>query len=278
MKIVSINALPPQLAYVEAGLAPVLFAQPTYLWGEIGVDAIVDKLTAQTGAGAHQRRAGARLAGQPPRLGAPAAGVGLRRRARRAAAPRRVGPRHENAAVDNGAPAHGSCAPASARALVFRDTPSLATKGWRACRGFFVRASRRRVSRSSSRATRAAAAVKRTRKPGRPEAAAADRRAVSTRRSSKRAVPARPRPTARADSASTAFAVDRTARARVSRVPSKAASARAPTFRSAPIHATTVATKARAAAGGMARVTAPAHARCTAPARFAARNRAPVRR
>jgi ribose transport system substrate-binding protein len=45
VKIVSINALPPQLAYVEAGMAPVLLAQPTYLWGEIGVDAIVDKLT-----------------------------------------------------------------------------------------------------------------------------------------------------------------------------------------------------------------------------------------
>jgi len=45
VKIVSINALPPQLAYVEAGLAPVLLAQPTYLWGELGVDAIVDKLT-----------------------------------------------------------------------------------------------------------------------------------------------------------------------------------------------------------------------------------------
>ena len=47
VKIVSINALPPQLAYVEAGLAPVLLAQPAYLWGEIGVDAIVDKLTGQ---------------------------------------------------------------------------------------------------------------------------------------------------------------------------------------------------------------------------------------
>jgi len=45
VKIVSINALPPQLAYVEAGIAPVLLAQPTYLWGEMGVDAIVDKLT-----------------------------------------------------------------------------------------------------------------------------------------------------------------------------------------------------------------------------------------
>jgi len=45
VRIVSINALPPQLAYVEAGYAPVLLAQPTYLWGEIGVDAIVDKVT-----------------------------------------------------------------------------------------------------------------------------------------------------------------------------------------------------------------------------------------
>jgi ribose transport system substrate-binding protein len=53
VKIVSINALPPQLAYVEAGLAPVLFAQPTYLWGEIGVDAIVDKLTGRKPVPAH---------------------------------------------------------------------------------------------------------------------------------------------------------------------------------------------------------------------------------
>jgi ribose transport system substrate-binding protein len=45
VRIVSINALPPQLAYVEAGVAPVLLAQPTYLWGETGVDAIVDKVT-----------------------------------------------------------------------------------------------------------------------------------------------------------------------------------------------------------------------------------------
>jgi ribose transport system substrate-binding protein len=42
--IVSINAIPPQLAYVEKGLAPVLLAQPTYLWGAVGVETIVDKL------------------------------------------------------------------------------------------------------------------------------------------------------------------------------------------------------------------------------------------
>ncbi len=43
-KIVSINALPPQLVYVQHGVAPVLLAQPTYSWGEVGVQAIADKL------------------------------------------------------------------------------------------------------------------------------------------------------------------------------------------------------------------------------------------
>ena len=43
-RIVSGNALPPQLVYVERGVAPVLLAQPTYLWGAVGVQTIVDKL------------------------------------------------------------------------------------------------------------------------------------------------------------------------------------------------------------------------------------------
>jgi ribose transport system substrate-binding protein len=43
-KIVSVNALPPQLIYVEKGYAPVLLAQPTYLWGAVGVETIVKKL------------------------------------------------------------------------------------------------------------------------------------------------------------------------------------------------------------------------------------------
>jgi ribose transport system substrate-binding protein len=42
--IVSINAIPPQLLYVEKGLAPVLLAQPTYPWGEVGVQTIVDRV------------------------------------------------------------------------------------------------------------------------------------------------------------------------------------------------------------------------------------------
>jgi ribose transport system substrate-binding protein len=44
VKIVSVDALPAQLAYVEKGLAPVLLAQPTYLWGYESVKLIVDKI------------------------------------------------------------------------------------------------------------------------------------------------------------------------------------------------------------------------------------------
>lgn len=44
VKIVAIDALPVQLAYVEKGLAPVLLAQPTYLWGAKSVETVVDKL------------------------------------------------------------------------------------------------------------------------------------------------------------------------------------------------------------------------------------------
>lgn len=42
IKIVSIDALPAELAYVETGLAPVLFAQPTYSWGYVSVNTIFD--------------------------------------------------------------------------------------------------------------------------------------------------------------------------------------------------------------------------------------------
>jgi ribose transport system substrate-binding protein len=44
VKIVSVDALPAQLEYVDRGLAPVLLAQSTYLWGSVGVQTIVDKL------------------------------------------------------------------------------------------------------------------------------------------------------------------------------------------------------------------------------------------
>ena len=42
VKIVSVDALPVELAYVDAGLTPVLLAQPTYLWGYQSVHTIFD--------------------------------------------------------------------------------------------------------------------------------------------------------------------------------------------------------------------------------------------
>ena len=43
-KIVAVDALPAELAYVDKGLAPVLLAQPTYLWGYVSVQRIFDKV------------------------------------------------------------------------------------------------------------------------------------------------------------------------------------------------------------------------------------------
>ncbi len=40
VKIVSVDALPATLDYVDQGLAPVLFAQPTYRWGSVSVATI----------------------------------------------------------------------------------------------------------------------------------------------------------------------------------------------------------------------------------------------
>jgi len=44
MKIVSVDALPAQLAYVDKGVAPVLLAQPVYLWGYESVRTVIDKV------------------------------------------------------------------------------------------------------------------------------------------------------------------------------------------------------------------------------------------
>lgn len=44
MKVVSVDALPAQLPYVDRGIAPVLLAQPVYQWGYVGVKTIVDKI------------------------------------------------------------------------------------------------------------------------------------------------------------------------------------------------------------------------------------------
>lgn len=44
VKIVAVGALPAQLVYVHEGMAPVLLAQPTYMWGYESVRRIVDKV------------------------------------------------------------------------------------------------------------------------------------------------------------------------------------------------------------------------------------------
>jgi ribose transport system substrate-binding protein len=44
MKVVSVDALPAELQYVEKGIVPVLLAQPVYNWGYVGVKTIVDKI------------------------------------------------------------------------------------------------------------------------------------------------------------------------------------------------------------------------------------------
>ena len=44
VKVVAVNALPAQLPFVENGLAPVLLALPTYDWGYVSVQRIVDKV------------------------------------------------------------------------------------------------------------------------------------------------------------------------------------------------------------------------------------------
>jgi ribose transport system substrate-binding protein len=43
-KVVSVDALPAELAYIDKGVAPILLAQPVYLWGDVGVRTIVDKV------------------------------------------------------------------------------------------------------------------------------------------------------------------------------------------------------------------------------------------
>jgi ribose transport system substrate-binding protein len=44
IKIVAVDALPVQLPYVEKGIVPVLIAQPTFRWGKISVEKIIDKI------------------------------------------------------------------------------------------------------------------------------------------------------------------------------------------------------------------------------------------
>jgi ribose transport system substrate-binding protein len=47
LKVVAVDALPDQLSYVDRGLVAVLWAQPLYLWGKVGVDTIFKKVVLQ---------------------------------------------------------------------------------------------------------------------------------------------------------------------------------------------------------------------------------------
>ena len=38
------DALPVQFPYVEKGIVPVLLAQPTFKWGKVSVEKVVDKI------------------------------------------------------------------------------------------------------------------------------------------------------------------------------------------------------------------------------------------
>ena len=44
VKVVAVDALPAELPYVERGIAPVLLAQPTYKWGYVSVEKVIDKI------------------------------------------------------------------------------------------------------------------------------------------------------------------------------------------------------------------------------------------
>ena len=53
LKIVSVDALPAELPYVDTGLAPVLLAQPCYMWGYVSVKTIVDHVYLKKDVPAH---------------------------------------------------------------------------------------------------------------------------------------------------------------------------------------------------------------------------------
>ncbi len=44
IKIVAVDALPVQLPYIEKGIVPVMLGQPTFKWGKVSVETIVDKI------------------------------------------------------------------------------------------------------------------------------------------------------------------------------------------------------------------------------------------
>jgi ribose transport system substrate-binding protein len=53
VKIVSVDGLPAMLPYIDQGLAPVLFAQPCYLWGSESVKTIFNHVYSKQDVPAH---------------------------------------------------------------------------------------------------------------------------------------------------------------------------------------------------------------------------------
>ena len=83
IKLVAVDALPPELPYVEKGLAPVLLAQSSYLWGNVGGHQDHRQALLQEGRPRdHPDGSGAGHHRQPRLVGAPAPPVGLPRRPR----------------------------------------------------------------------------------------------------------------------------------------------------------------------------------------------------
>ena len=84
LKIVAVDALPAQLPYVEKGIVPVLLGQPTFKWGKVSVEKIIDKIHLDKEVDEiHAFKADSRVESQSRRLGEAAQGVGLRGCARR---------------------------------------------------------------------------------------------------------------------------------------------------------------------------------------------------
>ena len=80
VKIVPVDALPVELPYVDDGLAPVLFAQPTVSLGlRVGEDDLRSRVSEEGRSGAHRDDADSRVEGQPGHVGAPAEDMGLHR-------------------------------------------------------------------------------------------------------------------------------------------------------------------------------------------------------
>jgi ribose transport system substrate-binding protein len=44
LRVVAVDALPVQLPYVEKGIVPVLLAQPTFKWGKVSVEKVIDRI------------------------------------------------------------------------------------------------------------------------------------------------------------------------------------------------------------------------------------------